>query len=53
VFYACLFATGGTELRAVLRGGVDDDVLADLMRSTWTGRMKRYSEIRAAAVHLG
>jgi cyclic pyranopterin phosphate synthase len=48
VFYTCLFATSGTDLRGVLRGGASDDELADLLRTAWTGRDDRYSEQREA-----
>jgi cyclic pyranopterin phosphate synthase len=48
VFYTCLFATAGTDLRGVLRGGASDDELAGLLRTAWTGRADRYSEQREA-----
>jgi cyclic pyranopterin phosphate synthase len=46
VFYTCLFATSGTDLRGVLRGGASDDELTGLLRTAWTGRDDRYSEQR-------
>jgi cyclic pyranopterin phosphate synthase len=48
VFYTCLFATAGTDLRGVLRGGASDEELADLLRTAWAGRTDRYSEQREA-----
>jgi cyclic pyranopterin phosphate synthase len=48
VFYTCLFATAGTDLRGLLRGGASDDELASLLRTAWTGRADRYSEQREA-----
>jgi cyclic pyranopterin phosphate synthase len=48
VFYTCLFATAGTDLRGVLRGGASDDELAGLLRAAWSGRDDRYSEQREA-----
>jgi len=48
VFYTCLFATAGTDLRGMLRGGASDDELAGLLRTAWTGRADRYSEQREA-----
>jgi len=42
----CLFADGGVDLRDSLRNGASDDVLRDLIRSTWTKRTDRYSEER-------
>jgi cyclic pyranopterin phosphate synthase len=46
VFYTCLFAQTGTDLRGPLRAGVDDAELARLIRGTWTNRTDRYSEQR-------
>ena len=45
----CLFATGGADLRAELRGGADDRELAAFVRGIWEGRSDRYSELRAGA----
>jgi len=45
----CLFATGGADLRAEIRGGADDASLAAFVRGVWEGRSDRYSELRAAA----
>jgi GTP 3',8-cyclase len=47
VFYTCLFAEGGTDLRSLLRGGLDDERLGEVMRNVWLGREDRYSEQRA------
>jgi cyclic pyranopterin phosphate synthase len=46
--YTCLFATHGTSLRDVLRAGASDEELTQLIRSTWLGRVDRYSELRAS-----
>jgi cyclic pyranopterin phosphate synthase len=48
VFYTCLFATDGTDLRGALRAGATDDELMDLLRAAWTRRDDRYSERREA-----
>ena len=45
----CLFATGGADVRAALRGGADDRELAAFVRGIWEGRSDRYSELRAEA----
>ena len=45
-FYTCLFATAGLDLRGPLRSGADDDELLGLLRSAWSNRTDRYSEIR-------
>jgi cyclic pyranopterin phosphate synthase len=47
--YTCLFATSGHDLRALLRGGATDDDIVDTLRSIWTTRRDRYSEIRSGA----
>jgi GTP 3',8-cyclase len=44
--YTCLFATTGHDMRAVLRSGATDADLADAIRTIWTGRDDRYSELR-------
>ncbi len=44
--YTCLFATEGLDLRAALRGGIDDTELLRMIRDAWTGRADRYSELR-------
>ncbi|MEY3481916.1 MAG: 3,8-cyclase MoaA, partial [Verrucomicrobiota bacterium] len=43
----CLFASGGTDLRPVLRSGTSDDELAKFIGSVWARREDRYSELRA------
>src|SRR5690606_30569251 len=47
VFYTCLFATAGVDLRTPLRSGASDDELLELIRSTWLKRGDRYSELRS------
>ena len=47
--YTCLFATEGTDLRALLRDGSDDAAIATTIRTVWTAREDRYSELRSAA----
>jgi GTP 3',8-cyclase len=48
VFYTCLFATHGLDLRAPLRSGASDAQLLELIRGAWLGRIDRYSELREA-----
>jgi cyclic pyranopterin phosphate synthase len=45
-FYTCLFASQGTDLRGLLRGGASDEELLTLIRAVWERRADRYSEIR-------
>jgi cyclic pyranopterin phosphate synthase len=49
VLYTCLFATEGTDLRAPLRAGKTDAEMHDIIRSIWTARRDRYSELRAGS----
>ncbi len=46
--YTCLFGSGGTDLRALLRGGATDEELRALVTGTWEARTDRYSELRSA-----
>jgi cyclic pyranopterin phosphate synthase len=45
--FTCLFATEGTDLRAMLRGGSSDAEISDAIASLWRARTDRYSEIRS------
>ncbi|HEX2495052.1 MAG TPA: radical SAM protein, partial [Steroidobacter sp.] len=47
VFYTCLFARSGADLRTPLRAGVSDSELLAVIRDTWARRDDRYSELRA------
>jgi cyclic pyranopterin phosphate synthase len=44
--YTCLFASQGTDLRALLRSGATDAVIAAVIDGTWSRRTDRYSELR-------
>ena len=44
--YTCLFAAGGFDLRALLRGEASDAEVADKVRALWSARTDRYSEKR-------
>ncbi len=44
--YTCLFASTGTDLRAVLRSGADDDALYAAVAGRWRVRDDNYSEVR-------
>ena len=46
--YTCLFATEGTDLRALLRAGATDDEIAATVADVWNARADRYSELRSA-----
>ncbi|VWX63594.1 GTP 3',8-cyclase [Burkholderiales bacterium 8X] len=45
--YLCLFASGGHDLRPLLRGSADDAQIASAIGHIWQGRADRYSELRA------
>ena len=47
--YTCLFATTGTDLRALLRDGASDAEISTAIREVWLGRDDRYSELRSSA----
>jgi cyclic pyranopterin phosphate synthase len=49
LWYLCLYATQGLDLRRALRGGADAGQLADLIRAAWSGRRDRGAEERLAA----
>ncbi|CAN5874399.1 GTP 3',8-cyclase MoaA [soil metagenome] len=44
--YTCLFATAGTDFRALLREGATDEEIGDVIDRVWSSRTDRYSEIR-------
>jgi len=47
--YTCLFATHGTDLRALLRDGSPDEEIAGAITGVWAERDDRYSELRSDA----
>jgi cyclic pyranopterin phosphate synthase len=48
MWYLCLYASQGTDLRAALRGGASMDELKALISAAWTGRDDRGAEVRLA-----
>jgi len=46
--YTCLFATAGTDLRGLLRGGATDEALTAAIRGVWERRADHYSELRSS-----
>jgi len=49
LWYLCLYARTGTDLRKALRGGASTDELRELVRSVWTARGDRGAELRLTA----
>ena len=47
--FTCLFATRGTDLRALLRGGATAGELDAAVAGVWRARTDRYSDIRSEA----
>ncbi|MFC3107990.1 GTP 3',8-cyclase MoaA [Undibacterium arcticum] len=45
--YTCLFATGGHDLRALLRSGRSDAEISSAVAHLWRARSDRYSELRS------
>jgi cyclic pyranopterin phosphate synthase len=48
LWYLCLYATRGVDLRGALRGGASFEALKELIASEWTGRTDRGAEERLA-----
>ena len=46
--FTCLFATGGHDLRALLREGRNDAEISAAVAQLWRGRADRYSELRTS-----
>lgn len=53
MWYLCLYAKEGTDLRQVLRNGKSIDQIKDLIRSVWEGRRDRGAEERKALERVG
>jgi cyclic pyranopterin phosphate synthase len=49
MWYTCLYAARGTDLREALRSGADDDRIAAMIREVWTARTDRGAEVRLAS----
>jgi cyclic pyranopterin phosphate synthase len=45
--YTCLFSNLGHDLKGLLRSGRSDDEISNAIKSIWTRRIDRYSEIRS------
>jgi cyclic pyranopterin phosphate synthase len=46
--FNCLFANKGLDLRGMVRDGVSDGELLELIAAAWNARADRYSELRAS-----
>jgi cyclic pyranopterin phosphate synthase len=48
MWYLCLYATHGTDLRKAIRSGMPSEEIAQLVRRTWESRIDRGAEERLA-----
>jgi cyclic pyranopterin phosphate synthase len=48
LWFLCLYAREGIDLRALLRAGASDDALRDAIRTVWSRREDRGAELRTA-----
>jgi cyclic pyranopterin phosphate synthase len=53
LWYLCLYAQAGIDLRKMLRAGASPDELAARIATIWRGRSDRGAELRAATGHRG
>jgi GTP 3',8-cyclase len=53
LWYLCLYAQSGIDLRQTLRAGASPEELAAHITSIWRGRNDRGAEVRAATGHRG
>lgn len=45
-FYGCLFAVDGFDIKTMMRDGISDEELTEVLMGVWDKRDDRYSEIR-------
>lgn len=45
-FYGCLFAVDGFDIKTLMRDGIEDAALTNILMGVWDKRDDRYSEIR-------
>lgn len=48
MLYTCLFASGGHDLRTLIRNGNTDEEIASVVAQIWRARTDRYSELRSS-----
>ena len=53
LWYLCLYAQAGIDLRKILRGGASAEELAERISSIWRARSDRGAELRAATGQRG
>jgi cyclic pyranopterin phosphate synthase len=45
-FYGCLFAVEGFDIKQIMRKGISDDELVEMLTGVWNKRDDRYSDLR-------
>jgi cyclic pyranopterin phosphate synthase len=45
-FYGCLFAVEGFDIKQIMREGISDDELVEVLTGVWNKRDDRYSDLR-------
>ncbi len=53
IWFLCLYATAGTDLRQALRSGASPEELQSLIRGTWRQRTDRGAEVRLGVADRG
>ena len=53
MWFTCLYATDGHDLRQLLRSGGTDEALDDALRAVWSARADRGAEVRAGVAERG
>lgn len=53
MWFLCLYATDGVDLKGLMRGGATDDEIGDVISRTWRARTDRGAEERATVTDRG
>jgi GTP 3',8-cyclase len=53
LWYLCLYAANGIDLRGPLRSGASDDQIGEIIAAAWRGRSDRGAEMRLTDRHRG
>jgi len=53
MWFLCLYATDGVDLKELMRGGATDEEIADVISRTWRARTDRGAEQRATVADRG
>ena len=53
MWFLCLYADAGVDLKSALRSGASREELAELIRGSWTSRQDRGAEVRLSEIERG